>query len=459
MLTLACENGRNRRLISLRVSPIPLSEIANETATLPLWPGIGSTASATPPASVNFTALSIRFSNAARRRTGSPTTSAGSFSEISTWDCRPFAAARPASESPALRASTRRSKKSCRTPAAALPPFAASTNKVARLARCSAPALIVSTQRRSRSLRSDVASRPLMARIPVSGVRTSCANAASAASTTPGAAGTAARLRGLFAATREARFFGGRLFGRVVRRERDFGAMIPLTLAVPTMPWRGWRSHAEAVSVCGVPTANLWQSRQADEAADVGQGRTCGAELTQAGGFGRLREFPPLSIEDEAVVTVGRLRQAQQLLQQPVDAGRPEQVLSPHHLRHPLHGGVDHYREVIAGWRFLAREDDVAPCFRPGGYRAGLAVGTFAVLAPAEISGTRARRRHVKPRRARRIRFEQPPALLGRKQFCRAGVEWRTVGVARPAPARLTLRHEFGNLGAGLEAGIDETVG
>jgi hypothetical protein len=36
MLTLAWENGRNRRLISLSVSPIPLSEIANETATLPL---------------------------------------------------------------------------------------------------------------------------------------------------------------------------------------------------------------------------------------------------------------------------------------------------------------------------------------------------------------------------------------------------------------------------------------
>jgi hypothetical protein len=43
----------------------------------------------------------------------------------------------------------------------------------------------------------------------------------------PGAAGTAAR---------EARFFGARLLrGRVVRRERDFGAMIPLTLAAPSM--------------------------------------------------------------------------------------------------------------------------------------------------------------------------------------------------------------------------------
>ena len=76
------------------------------------------TCSATPPCSVNFTALSIRFSSAARSRTGSPTANAGSFSEISTEDCSPFAAARPASESPALRASARRSKKSCRTASA-----------------------------------------------------------------------------------------------------------------------------------------------------------------------------------------------------------------------------------------------------------------------------------------------------------------------------------------------------
>ena len=114
-------------------------------------------ASVTLPCSVNFTALSIRFSSAARSRTGSPTANAGSFSEISTDDCRPFAAARPVSESPALRASVRRSKKSWRTASPGPLLRAASTNKVARLARCSAPALMVSTQRRSRSSRSDVA--------------------------------------------------------------------------------------------------------------------------------------------------------------------------------------------------------------------------------------------------------------------------------------------------------------
>ena len=167
---------------------MPLSETAKETPTLPLAPRSGVTFSATLPLSVNFTALSTRFSSAARSRTGSPITKAGSFSEISTDDCRPLAAARPASESPALRASARRSKKSCRTPRPELPLRAASTNKVARPARCSAPALMVSTQRRSRSSRSDVANRSLTARIPVSGVRTSCAKAASAVSTMFGAA-------------------------------------------------------------------------------------------------------------------------------------------------------------------------------------------------------------------------------------------------------------------------------
>jgi hypothetical protein len=115
METLACENGRNRRLISASVRPIPLSETANATAIRPPVLRSGVTRSVTLPWSVNFTALSIRFSSAARRRTGSPTANAGSFSEISTDDARPLAAARPVRESPALRASVRRSKKSCRT--------------------------------------------------------------------------------------------------------------------------------------------------------------------------------------------------------------------------------------------------------------------------------------------------------------------------------------------------------
>ena len=212
---------------------------------LPLVLRSGVTRSATLPWSVNFTALSIRFSSAARRRTGSPTANPGSFSEISTDDFRPFAAARPVSESPALRASVRRSKKSCRTWSPGPPLRAASTNSVARLARCSAPALMVSTQRRSRSSRSEVASRLLIARMPVSGVRTSCAKAANAVSTMPGTAAADLRLPRVFTAALDTRFFARRFFaGRVTRRERIFAAMIPLPCAA-SMACRRGQSHGD----------------------------------------------------------------------------------------------------------------------------------------------------------------------------------------------------------------------
>src|SRR6201999_578530 len=90
------------------------------------------------------------------------------------------------------------------------------------------PALMVSTQRRSRSSRSDVASRSLIARIPVSGVRTSWAKAASAASTMPGAAAARARLRFPPAVAAGVRFFVVRFSGdRLVRLARDTDAMIP----------------------------------------------------------------------------------------------------------------------------------------------------------------------------------------------------------------------------------------
>jgi hypothetical protein len=122
-----------------------------------------------------------------------------------------------------------------------------------------------------------------MARIPVSGVRTSWANAASAASTMPGptvfiARVLATRLRALPEARPEARFFDGRFFtDRVVRRERDVAAMIPLTLAVSTMPRPGATSHAEGgFFPCNPPGARLpWieaasRIRQADQTADIG---------------------------------------------------------------------------------------------------------------------------------------------------------------------------------------------
>src|SRR5260370_42281580 len=139
--------------------------------------------------------------------------------------------------------------------------------------------------------------------------------------------------------------------------------MIPLTLAGPTMPWPGAGSHADGrfspltISPRQLPP----RSGQPDQAADILRRRASGAEFAQAGGLRRLREFSPLAIEGQAVVPVGRPRQAEQLLPQPADAGRPEQVLAPHHVGHALQGVVDHYRKMIAVRRLLARQDDIAP--------------------------------------------------------------------------------------------------
>src|SRR6516162_5950780 len=103
---------------------------------------------------------------------------------------------------------------------------------------------MVSAQRRSRSPRSEVASRSLIARIPVRGVRTSWAKAASAALTTFGAAALLFRFGALPAALTRvfardfARDLGSRLDDRVVRAERVLAAMFPLEPRLPPA-WHG----------------------------------------------------------------------------------------------------------------------------------------------------------------------------------------------------------------------------
>ena len=71
-------------------------------------------------------------------------------------------------------------------------------------------------------------------------------------------------------------------------------------------------------------------------------------------------------------------------------AGRPEQVLAAHHLGDALQGIVDHDRKMIAGRRLLARQDDIAPSFRPGGDRAGFAVRDLRPARSSSRSPTRA---------------------------------------------------------------------
>jgi hypothetical protein len=83
------------------------------------------------------------------------------------------------------------------------------------------------------------------------------------------------------------------------------------------MPWQGLQSHAEARSLCE-SNAKPGNLRQADETTNFGRRCPSGAELAQARGPGRFRQLSPGIIKDETVMPVGRLRQPEQLLQQPM---------------------------------------------------------------------------------------------------------------------------------------------
>ncbi len=126
----------------------------------------------------------------------------------------------------------------------------------------------------------------------------------------------------------------------------------------------------------------------------------------------RFRELLPGAVENQPMVTVGRLRQAEQRLQQPMHAGRPEQVAAAHHLGHALHGVVDRHREVVTGRRLAAGENNVSPGLGPGDDRAGLACRTLAAFDPGQIARGRAGRRHIEPQRKGCTRLKPLRALV-----------------------------------------------
>ena len=182
MSGLACVNGRNSRLISARVIPMPLSATVKTSFTCPRDVRVECTSSCTPPRSVNFTALSIRFSSAARNRTASPTSNSGRSPATVTSAPSSLVSARALRAS--VRSSTRRRGRNgcCCSTSPPASDLAASITNVVSDARCSALVLMPMAQRRSRSPRPELASNSPSARMPVSAVRISCANAASAAS-------------------------------------------------------------------------------------------------------------------------------------------------------------------------------------------------------------------------------------------------------------------------------------
>ena len=85
------------------------------------------------------------------------------------------------------------------------------------------------------------------------------------------------------------------------------------------------------------------------------------------------------------------------MLQQTVHARRPEQVLAAHDVGDALQRIIDHDRQMIAVRRLLAREDNVAPGFRPGNQGSDLAVRACALLVPCQLPVTRDGRFDVEP--------------------------------------------------------------
>ena len=76
------------------------------------------------------------------------------------------------------------------------------------------------------------------------------------------------------------------------------------------------------------------------------------------------------------MVVIKRLWQPEKILEQTMQAGGMEQVLTAHHMGDALMRIVDHDRKVIAGGNILARQDDVAPRRRIGQNHAGLPART-----------------------------------------------------------------------------------
>ena len=256
-----------------------------------------------------------------------------------------------------------------------------------------------------------MASRLLMARMPVSGVRTSCANAASAASTMPGASPRSCALprvsgRAFWPWRFGTRFFGGCLpVGRVVRRSARF------CRHDPRYPTRApeWHARATGVTVAflAYPPQNYGNPTRRRISAG---GRACRAQFAQgpwrwsiSKAFARRHPGPAGDAGRPAADST------KQVLQQAMHAGRPEQVLAAHHVGDALQGVVDHDRQMVAGRRLLAREDDVAPGLRPA------VTVPCSPLGPSPCSvqarcwpGPRAGRRHVEPQRVGRALPDQP---------------------------------------------------
>src|SRR6516164_3481273 len=105
------------------------------------------------------------------------------------------------------------------------------------------------------------------------------------------------------------------------------------------------------------------------------------------------------------MVMIDRMREAEETLEETVQASGMEQVLAAHHMGNALTRVIHHRREVITGRHVFACQDDVAPCGRVAndstGFsaRAGPDFGPGQWRAAAARVCTRRRRSHVEAQR------------------------------------------------------------
>ena len=132
---------------SAATMPMPVSATANVSRSRSRAAGAAVTVRATPPRSVNFTALSIRFSSALRSRTASPIDARRQI--VRRWKSRRRATcprrARSATAPPHRPDRAARTAPGCST-SPPPPALAASTTSVVSRARCSAASLIAAAQ-------------------------------------------------------------------------------------------------------------------------------------------------------------------------------------------------------------------------------------------------------------------------------------------------------------------------
>ena len=98
--------------------------------------------------------------------------------------------------------------------------------------------------------------------------------------------------------------------------------------------------------------------------ANFARGQTRRAQFGQRPGLTALRQFRSVPVENQPVVPVARLGNAEESLQRAVDRGRGKQVPPPHHVGYALQRVVHDDGQMVACRKIAASKDNVAPNLR-----------------------------------------------------------------------------------------------